>query len=61
MFGLEEELGLVLFLVLLDDGSVQVIEVVVAGFGVIEDCGVALVTLAAGLLADLQGCLLDLF
>lgn len=48
-------------LMLFDDGPVQIVEVVVGGLGVVENCGVALVSLAAGLLADLQGCMLDLF
>ena len=61
VLGLEEELGLVVFLVLFDDGPVQIVEVVVGQRGVVEDGGVALVSLAAGLLAHLQGCLLDLF
>lgn len=58
--GLEVELGSALLLVLADDGPVQVIEVVVAGLRVVENDGVALVPLSAGLLADLQRCLLDL-
>lgn len=33
--GLEEEFGLIVFLVLFDDGSVQIFEVVLTGFGVV--------------------------